>query len=398
VYLFVLLAASTGLVATELVHSLAFHAPALRATIETGISLATLAGVWVLRAQFNQTRRLRDLLLLGALITLTLVELTSYALPAMLELHASSTIAAAPLIGMLFGAAALLAAALAPTRQVLSERRRWVALAVASGVAGAAVAELGGLLLHPALVDPGGEPARGIIQAAQHPLALGLAVGAAILLVIAAFAFILAAVLRQEAERRSAAARAAAAEERRRLARDLHDGLAQDLAFIAAHGDRIAEDRGSEHPIVVAARRALAISRGAIADLAAEQAPSTEAALQRVASELARRFDISVDVQTESVGISSRDREHIVRIAREAIVNAAWHGHARNVLVTLAPEDHKIVLRVCDDGRGIGGTLVPVRAGFGLRSMRERAAALGGSLTARERPVEGGTELELVVP
>ena len=67
-------------------------------------------------------------------------------------------------------------------------------------------------------------------------------------------------------------------QERRRIARDLHDGLAQDLAFIAAHGDQIAREAGEEHPLAIAARRALALSRGAIADLSASDAPSARAA------------------------------------------------------------------------------------------------------------------------
>ena len=88
----------------------------------------------------------------------------------------------------------------------------------------------------------------------------------------------------------------------------------------------------------------------------------------------------------------------MTRIAREAIANAARHGGARNVIVSLRQIDAGIALRVVDDGCGIASTdLDPAPEGFGLRSMRERAAALGGELNVRQ-PARGGTELEVVLP
>jgi len=100
---------------------------------------------------------------------------------------------------------------------------------------------------------------------------------------------------------------------------------------------------------------------------------------------------------TEEVPISASERDDIVRIAREAIVNAATHGAARKVTVSLEPEDDRVALRIRDDGCGIGIDEMPARIGYGLRSMHERAAALGAQLTTRER-LDGGTELELLMP
>jgi signal transduction histidine kinase len=205
---------------------------------------------------------------------------------------------------------------------------------------------------------------------------------------------------RHQAEFRQTIADAATARERQRIARDLHDGLAQDLAFIAAHGDRLAVEKGAEYPLAIAARRALAVSRGAIAELSAAQAPTAGDALRKVADELCGRFDIEVDVRAEAVtalAVTPSDREDIVRIAREAIVNAARHGRARKVVVSLAPEHNALVLRVRDDGVGIGAAAPRSEGGFGMVSMRERAAALGGRLTAKT-PAAGGTEVELVMP
>ena len=82
-----------------------------------------------------------------------------------------------------------------------------------------------------------------------------------------AFALILAAAVIRERQVHARSAKATALAERRRVARDLHDGIAQDLAFIAAHGPRFVEELGDDHPVVIAARRALAISRSTISEL-----------------------------------------------------------------------------------------------------------------------------------
>jgi signal transduction histidine kinase len=207
---------------------------------------------------------------------------------------------------------------------------------------------------------------------------------------------IMVAALRRERAIRRGIADAATAEERRRIARDLHDGLAQDLAFIASHGSRISQEAGEDHPIAIAARRALAVSRGAIADLSAADAPTANAALRQVADELQVRFPVRVCVEADETELSGATREDVVRIAREAMINAA-NGEARNIVVSLSRRGQVIVLRVLDDGVGIEGGDVKARPGFGLRAMHERADALGGGLTARVIP-GGGTELEVVFP
>src|ERR1700734_2359817 len=72
----------------------------------------------------------------------------------------------------------------------------------------------------------------------------------------------------------------ALSQERTRLARELHDGLAQDLAFIAVSAQGLEPELGPRHPLVIAARRALDASRGLMADLAARSAPTTAAGLE----------------------------------------------------------------------------------------------------------------------
>jgi signal transduction histidine kinase len=183
------------------------------------------------------------------------------------------------------------------------------------------------------------------------------------------------------------------------VARDLHDGIAQDLAFIAAHGPRFVDELGDDHPVVVAARRALEISRSTISELSDPRGATAHESLEAVARELSDRFGISIAVNAQlKRDLEPHEREQVTRIAREAITNAARHGDARNVIVSLRQAETGVALRVVDDGRGIlGADLVLSPEGFGLRSMRERAAALGGQLNVRQ-PRLGGTELEVVLP
>jgi len=217
---------------------------------------------------------------------------------------------------------------------------------------------------------------------------------------LAAYGLLLAGAYLRHAKLQRMAVCAAISSERERIARDLHDGLAQDLACIAAQGQRLDCQLGPEHPLMVATRHALAASRGVITDLAASAAPSTEAALRMIADELAHRYDMEVNVRVETDTALGRDdalesaqREDLIRIAREAIVNAATHGTARHVDIVLRCRPGTLLMRISDDGRGITDAQ---RSGFGLQIMRARAASLGGELSAHPR-AGGGTDLELLV-
>jgi signal transduction histidine kinase len=187
-------------------------------------------------------------------------------------------------------------------------------------------------------------------------------------------------------------------EERTRLARNLHDGLAQDLAFISVYAQGLEPDLGPQHPLVIAARSALDASRGLMADLAARSAPTTGAALVLVADELGRRFGVRVEVavtaRSNGADLDPSEREEIVMIAREAIVNAVTHGHAQRIDVTLDLEGRRPLLLVRDDGGGV--TSGALQGGFGLPTMRARAESLGGRLVLR-RGAGRGTELEVRV-
>lgn len=416
------------------------------AALETVITLCAIVAAGLLVGEFERDRRVRELLLLFALSALAVSDFVYSAAPAVTGARDLVSGGGARLGGTLIVALALAAAAATRPEATAGFRRRLVAVTTAVGA--------GVLVIGPPLAESLGASAAdaGIGGAATHALALGvyttaavilggaaivflasrrrehsrsgLLAGACLLLAaanlqyiavptvatdwvtpgdglrLAAYALLLAGAYVRYVELRRDDAYAAICSERARIAADLHDGLAQDLACIAAQGQRLACQLSPDHPLMIAARQALTASRGVIADLTACAAPTTEAALRLIADELAHRFGLEVNVQVETDSAASLDddlapaqRENLIRIAREAIVNAALHGNARHVDVVLLRRGGTLLMRVSDDGRGIAEWQRP---GFGLRTMTARAASLGGQLNARAR-VGGGTDLELLV-
>ncbi|HUB94666.1 MAG TPA: ATP-binding protein [Stellaceae bacterium] len=448
--LLLLLAGCAAVAVSVVLGRASYQAATLRAALETMMTLFAFAAAWLLRAQFMHSRRYRDLLLALGVAALGLDNLAVNALPAVFALHADADFVAAglcsqPLIGGIIAAAAFL-----PPERVLPHRR---VIATAFGLISVTV--LGSALVGALLADrligetssEGGyssllsHPVGFLVVAVKAGFLIAAAVGftrrrraapgggamllalAAILLAAAGFcllslgsvpttqvtvgdglralgfALLLIAAVREELRLCARLGRGAVLAERERVARDLHDGLAQDLAFIAAHVRNFAGQVHENDPVVIAAKRALAISRHAISELSNPAGATIDEALEAVAHELRGRFDIAiaVDAQPEA-DVGPRARGHLTRIAREAIANAARHGGARNVIVSLRRADAGVVLRVVDDGCGIrdrDGLKAP--EGFGLRSMRERADALGGWLRF-DGARDGGAELEVVLP
>jgi signal transduction histidine kinase len=191
----------------------------------------------------------------------------------------------------------------------------------------------------------------------------------------------------------------AACRERRRIARDLHDGLAQELAYIRMETLRIVA-RGSDDRIArlaIAAERALEESRVVIAGLHGEGTRPFPAQLCEVAEQLTERAGARLTLDLEPAIEVDAERGHaLLRILREAITNGVRHGRATEVALQLTAGDG-LRMSVHDNGAGFvpGG---PRRGGsFGLTTMRERAQALGGDLTVRSNPGEG-TVVEVVLP
>jgi signal transduction histidine kinase len=416
--------------------------PGARGSIETAITNAAATSAALLLIQYRRRHHLYPLLLLGGVGAVALTELVFAALPALFgprdaPTDAGAAIACNALVPLSFALAGL------GSSRITRGRRAWRVLAAGGGcIAVAAGAELAGLLVGGRGIAPAGSTAvitidiagalvfliagvaflrRGpalsagasVMAAASFLLAASRLQAIAIpvvatgwvtpreLLRLAAYGLVVAAVLRDHVRIARAGEEAALTAQREEIARDLHDGLAQDLAVIAFHGQRLEAELGAGHPVTLAARRALAASRQRIVDLSASHASSTTAALCEVAEELEATFGIEVSVHDEvdrSAGLQtdlrSRTREQFVRIAREAIVNAARHGEARHVDVTLASHGPGWLLTIADDGSGIAPAQVASPSGFGLRAIRARADELGGRFSARPG-VAGGTVLEL---
>lgn len=196
-------------------------------------------------------------------------------------------------------------------------------------------------------------------------------------------------------------ARLAAVEERSRLARDLHDGLAQEFAFIHSQTAAMAAGMavpGMEQHLSAAAERALVESRRALEALSGDLAEGEPlaGALRRAAEEVAVRAGAAVEVHAEEApAVSAEVRESLLRVTREAANNAVRHGGARTISINLRCDRSQLVLTVSDDGTGFDPETV--RRGYGLRSMRDRVEALGGQIEVRSQPGRGAV-VEVLVP
>jgi signal transduction histidine kinase len=88
----------------------------------------------------------------------------------------------------------------------------------------------------------------------------------------------------------------------------------------------------------------------------------------------------------------------LTRIAREAVTNAVRHGEAANIVLRLEFEGSMFGMEIRDDGRGFAGTPPDGSSGhFGMTGMRERAEAIGSTLTVESKPAEG-TTVRLALP
>jgi len=188
-----------------------------------------------------------------------------------------------------------------------------------------------------------------------------------------------------------------ALEERRRIARDLHDGLAHELAFIAGKARtarRVPLSPEALDDVASAADRALFESRRAISVLSSREPPPLPTAISQTAEDLCSRADLALALHVdESIRVDVDAEENLLRILREAVTNAGRHGHADKVSVRLWRDDH-VHLTIDDDGVGFDQSLQ--MRGFGLVSMKERAAAIGATLTIFSR-VGDGTRVEIAL-
>ena len=185
----------------------------------------------------------------------------------------------------------------------------------------------------------------------------------------------------------------AVVQERRRLARELHDGLAQELAYITSETRR---DPTTRH-LADAAERALEESRAAIAALTCATDQPLERALSDAASSIAARSGIEVAVAIRpGLDVTAQTRIALLRILREAMANSIRHGRAQTIHLSLDGPS-PLVMAVADDGCGFELKAPRRPDAFGLQSMRERAENLNGHMSVESRP-GSGTTVAVVLP
>jgi signal transduction histidine kinase len=452
------LTAAAGLGLTLLLHAVpglepAYQNRALHVAKETTTALVLILVAALLFGRFRRSGRLLDLLALAGVVLLAGKNLVFSVLTAILtETSGGLTTWRTTGAGML-GACLLAASALAPERSVI-DRRRAFALTT-----GACLAALGILIviadifeLPSAFVELPETRAEldylsqntALLVADVAATALFLVAGAAfgrraeqesdefqlwlgVGAVIAAIAYLnyvlfpsaytdflytgdlfrMAAVvawgigtIRVISAYQEAYARAAVLEERRRVARDIHDGVAQELAFISSqvHGlEKSTNDPRVASDIMESVQRALDETRGAISALGRPLHEPFHVALAHTAEEVAGRLGARLKLDIDSaVAVSPAWEQALPRILREAVANAVRHGRARNITVHLRDADG-VWLRVTDDGKGFDVTQTYSDTSFGLIGMKERAESLGGEFRLSSEPGRG-TSVEVLLP
>jgi signal transduction histidine kinase len=429
----------------------AYRAFGLHVALETAASFVAFLAAHLFYGRFRQSGRVDDLALTLSLGVIACANVFFSAIPAAVSNGSPAPFATwAPLSGRLIGEALFAFAAFAPpSRLAHPARTARFAILGCFGLLAAVAIGFGASASHlPAGIDPNMAPGRadvlaaplvipavqavGILlysaaavgftrraEAARDDFMLFLAVGAILAAVarwnyllypslyapwvyvgdafrLASYVVIWFGAAREIGSYWRSRAEKAVLEERRRLARDLHDGVAQELGFIATRAQELASSTDVEaRRIAAAAERGLDEARRAIAALTRAVDEPLDVALAQAAEEVAARVGARVRLSLDpAADVPATTREELLRIVREAVTNATRHGSASSISVELENGDG-LSLRIADDGVGFEPSRA--RTGFGLVSMRDRARALGGDLRITSAPGEG-TAIEVVLP
>jgi signal transduction histidine kinase len=430
--------------------------PTLHAEISALAAIVALLFALLAGGRFRRTLMPGDLLLSGSLGVLGACNLLFSSIQDATGDYTSGYVAWMPLMGRVLGAALLVAAAFAPPQPVRFPRRAALRL-LAGCTAGLAALSVLTLLALGGPLDGGAARAGGpantqMLSASASLLAVKalctalfalaaagfwvrsrrasdwfsvLLTWGATLLAFAWLNYLLAPSLHSNwpytseglgllaymvllagaaSEIRFAQRRAASLgvlEERGRVARDLHDGLAQELAYLVSQARGLHNrqpDGETIENLRHAAERALSESRAAISSLRAPPDEPLTDALERIARELGPRLGLDITVTiAPGLQVSPRECEVVLRIVGEALANAAYHGHARKAVVEVQKSE-QLRLLIRDDGAGFDTvTGAPPQGSYGLISMRERAVSAGGELQVRSAP-GSPTEVEMILP
>ncbi|MBV9094814.1 MAG: MASE1 domain-containing protein [Streptosporangiaceae bacterium] len=194
--------------------------------------------------------------------------------------------------------------------------------------------------------------------------------------------------------------------ERTRLARELHDSVSQALFSMTMHAStaQLAMEKAglvADSPAARAVGRLRTLTAGALAEMRAlifELRPGALAeeglvsALGRQAAAISAREDVQITVNgpEQRLPVDLTAEEHCYRLVLEAWHNTVKHAGATAIITTIASDGAAVTVRVTDDGRGFDPAAVPP-GHLGLRTMRERAAAIGATLDVTSAPGQGAT-------
>jgi len=199
----------------------------------------------------------------------------------------------------------------------------------------------------------------------------------------------------------------AVVEERERLAREMHDGLAQTLSLLSMQVGqaRLLLNSGDADGVATELREMSRVIdagyeevREAITSLrlAAPKGEEWVGWLQEYVYDFSARHDLSAELQIPTdqlpLILPPHQEVHLTRIVQEALNNVRKHAQASQVYMALIPNGHKLKLRIEDNGRGFDVQRAQSRRGrYGLSTMQERAELLGGSLHIESAPGQGTT-------
>jgi PAS domain S-box-containing protein len=201
---------------------------------------------------------------------------------------------------------------------------------------------------------------------------------------------------------------AAILDERNRLAREIHDTLAQSLTGIIIQLEAAKEvlspaPDGAHLHLMRAmdlAREGLTEARRSVRALRPQMLDHQDlpTALHHLTTQLSTstQIPISFTLTGTPCALPAEVAANLLRISQEAIINAWKHAQPKTVTLDLDFHPSEVQLRVRDDGRGFDPQSSPVASGFGLISMRERAERLGGHLSLSSTPGHG-TEVAVTV-
>jgi PAS domain S-box-containing protein len=200
----------------------------------------------------------------------------------------------------------------------------------------------------------------------------------------------------------------AVTEERNRMAREIHDTLAQAFAGVVLHSEALGTALGVNKSrskkalsnIQKLARSGLEEARRSVQALRprALESRTLSQALAQEAKRLSEDGKHSCEFKQkgEVLKLSAEIQNEFFRIAQEAMTNISKHAQAKSVWITLEFKDNQATLTVRDDGIGFAATdYTKPKGGYGLSTMRERALRIGGKLEI-ESPASGGTVIRVV--